>query len=132
MWPDSVSLEDDAFQNKGYELTESGLPAYLYEMEGALVRDIITPDTVQHGLKRELHIQFEEPLNQMYCLLAEGSQIEKLPDGSYAVDNKSYYLQPYEMGTGKPMIKTVGNQQQLILPLLASESPLKINYGIIW
>ena len=131
-WPDSVSLEDNAFRYKGYELSKAGIPTYLYELENAVVRDMILPDTNQHSLIREVEVHFNEPLRQTYCLLAEGEQIEELPDGSYAVDDKSYYLEPRETGQGLPMIKSSGGQQQLLLPLVATESPLKIQYGIIW
>ncbi len=131
-WPDSLSLEDDAFRYKGYELSASGLPTYLYQLQGAMVRDRIFPDTAQHSLMREIQVQFEKPLNQTYSLLAEGKQIEELPDGSYAIDDKSYYLKPGEMGDNSPVIKTEGERQLLLLPLEASASPLNIQYSIIW
>jgi hypothetical protein len=131
-WPDSVSLEDDSFRYKGYQLSPSGLPTYLYELENAQVQDMIMPDTNQHSLKREIHVYFEEPLNQQYCLLAEGTSIESLPDGSYAVDDKSYYLEPISTGMGDLMIKNDGDSQQLVLPLIAPESPLIMKYSIIW
>lgn len=131
-WPDSVSLEDDAFRYKGYELSDTGLPSYTYELENALVQDMIRPDTNQHSLIREIKVHFDDALSQYYCLLAEGTSIESLPDGSYAVDDKSYYLELHSMGMGNPMIKNKGDKQQLVLPLIASESPVIIKYGIIW
>jgi hypothetical protein len=131
-WPDSVNLEDDAFRYKGYQLHASGLPVYRYMTQHAEVTDMILPDTNQHSLIREIHVNFDEPLRQQYALLAEGETIEPLPDGSYAVDDKSYYVEPHEMGTGQPMIKSDGDQQQLIVPLVSAESPLVVKYGIIW
>lgn len=131
-WPDSVSLEDNSFRYKGYEISSSGLPIYRYALQGAEVRDVILPDTNQHSLTREIHIHFDEPLRQHYAFLAEGTTIESLPDGSYTIDDKSYYVDPYETGLGQPMIKTGGDKQQLIVPLVSSESPLILKYGIIW
>ena len=131
-WPDSVSLEDDTFRYKGYQLSPSGLPTYIYQLENAEVQDMIMPDTNQHSLIREIHVHFEQPLSQQYCLLAEGTSIELLPDGSYAVDDKSYYLEPLSTGMGELKVKNEGNKQQLVLPMIASESPLMIKYGIIW
>lgn len=131
-WPDSVSLEEDVFRYKGYELSDSGFPMYRYVTQDAEINDIILPDTNQHSLIREIHVHFDEALRQQYALLAEGETIEPLPDGSYAVDDKSYYVEPHEMGLGLPMIKNDGDRQQLILPLVAAESPLVVKYGIIW
>ncbi len=131
-WPDSLDMENGPFQYRGFELKEDGMPSFLYRMDHVAIEDFIHADSSQHSISRELTFDSAEPYSQMYCLLAEGETIELLPDGSYAIDDKSYYLQPVRNGNGQPLIRNDRGKQQLILPLIASENPLKIKYDIIW
>ena len=131
-WPDSLSLEDPAFRYKGYELSEDGLPIYLYETDLARIKDKIRPDTAQYSLARQIEVDFNSTPTQLYCFLAEGATIDSLPDGSYAIDDKKYYITPVSSGKSRPIIRKDGSRQQLLLPLTADTSPLTIDYKITW
>lgn len=130
-WPDTLVADNDPFTYNGYELNPNGIPIYQYHWNNTSIRDLILPDSTIHGLVRELNFQSDSPQNSLYCLLAEGSSIEKLEDGSYAVDDKNYYLTLMEAGSSEPIIRNQGDLQQLILPVQAS-SQQKVKYSLIW
>ncbi|WPP51003.1 family 16 glycoside hydrolase [Catalinimonas niigatensis] len=130
-WPDTLVTDNGPFSYNGYELNSNGLPIYQYHWNNTLIHDLILPDTTIYGLVRELDFQSDSPQNDLYCLLAEGSSIEKLEDGSYAVDDKNYYLILLEAGSSEPIIRNQGNLQQLILAVQSS-SQQKVKYSLIW
>ncbi|WP_277479893.1 family 16 glycoside hydrolase [Catalinimonas alkaloidigena] len=128
-WPDSLEADNSPFVYKGYELSSLGIPTYQYKYDGILIKDRISPDTNIHGLTREVNIS--PSTSTIYCLLAEGKNIEKLDDGSYAVDDKTYYLNVVENET-EPILREAGSNQQLIIALGNSNSESTLKYSLIW
>ncbi len=131
-WPDTLQADNNLFIYQGYELDPNGIPAYLYQWNNTAVRDLILPDASIHGLVRELDFQSDNADTPLYCLLAEGSVIEKLEDGSYAIDDKNYYLDLTESANSEPIVRTQAETQQLILAISASTSSQKVKYSLIW
>jgi hypothetical protein len=56
----------------------------------------LAPTAYQEGLTREINIHFRELNQSTYCLLASGTNIEKLATDSYAISNKSYYWKTWK------------------------------------
>lgn len=130
-WPDSVAFETDQFSFSGYRLEESGLPTFLYRAGTAEIRDQLRPNSEKHGLSRTTRIQNHDASDgQLYVMLAEGSIIEELPDGSFGIDDRSYYLELEEPLKAQAFIRSDRAQQQLLLPV--ADASADISYDIIW
>jgi hypothetical protein len=63
--------------------------------------------------------------------VASGKKIEKLADGSYAVDGRSYYLEQLETSANPAVIRTQKERQSLIIPL-RDQGKQVIKYSVIW
>jgi len=131
-WPDTVKADASIYSNKGYKLRPNGLPEFYYSLGKVDVADYLAPTAQQEGLVREINIRFREPNQNTYCLLASGTNIEKLANGSYAVSNKSYYLENLETGGTTPIIRNNNGKAQLLLPLNEKNNNTLVKYSIVW
>jgi hypothetical protein len=121
----SVSDEKD-FRPKGYVLDEAtSRPVFKYVYKGLEVEDKIYPEDNNRILTHELLIKSAGQQQNLYYKLAEGSSILLMPDGSYAVDDKQYYIKP-AAGTSV-RIREVNGKKELIAPLASG-----IKYSVIW
>lgn len=132
-WPDSVSPDNNAYTNRGYKLNSTGLPVFFYTLNKVNVEDKLEPTTDKAGLMREISFQFNEPSEKVYCLLTSGKKIEKLPNGSYAIDEKNYYLENILSQGAKPIIRKSSNgDYQMLLQINPNTKHAKVKYSIIW
>ena len=126
-WPDSVD-GFKAIRFSGYKLSESGFPAYQYKIGNTKIADYISPEKVRK-LVRKISISGDPSPQDLYLLLASGSSIEELPNGSYGIDGLSYYLELDNKDALKPVIRQSKGQSELILPLSGHSS---VQYALIW
>ncbi|MFY0628402.1 MAG: DUF1080 domain-containing protein [Reichenbachiella sp.] len=126
-WQD-IDNSDLDFKSSGYELDESGLPTFTYSTKGLKIMDKTDALKDTRGLVRNISISGKE--DDMWCKVAEGSNISLLPNGLYAIDNKKYYIDLKNASDLKAKIRESNNKQELIIPVL-KESML-IDYTIIW
>lgn len=129
---DSQASNTLNFTNSGYQLSENGLPVFFYSLENAEVRDYLFPAANNLGLVREIRVDFDEPDDDLYCRIATGRIIEKLPDGSYAIDDKNYYVADLESAGADPVITKEGDFQSLVVPVRASNRQETIRFSLIW
>lgn len=121
----AISNEAD-FRSKGYQLDEAtSRPVFKYIYKGLEVEDKVYPDDNSRVITHEVNIK-NRGSEQLYYKLAEGSTIVTMPDGSYAVDDKQYYIRPDQ--SIKPVIRTVEGKQELITPVQGNV----VKYSIIW
>jgi hypothetical protein len=131
-WPDTIHPESSPYLDKGYKLRPNGLPVFFYALPNVSVEDYLAPTPGQEGLSREITVQSGNARDPIYLLLASGRDIQLLPNGAYAVDNKSYYLEDIQTGTTKPILRKSNGQTQLLLPLQNQSNNTQIKYSIIW
>ncbi|HEV7380709.1 MAG TPA: hypothetical protein VGN64_13005, partial [Dyadobacter sp.] len=131
-WPDSAQTQDGVFNSRGYNLDVDQNPVFSYALQNVKVEDRITQIKTHEGLSREIKIQNESKRKQFYILLAEGKYIEKLSDGSYAVDDKSYFIEKLTVSGASVSIRKGKDVQQLIVPVSASTPIQTIKYNLIW
>ncbi len=131
-WPDSVTADDQVYRNRGYRLTDSNIPAFFYTIGDVEVEDTWQPSPNQEGLVRKLNFTFHQSENEVYCLLASGSHIEALPNGSYAVDDKRYYIEDLQGENNQPVIRNERGRAELLIPILPQNNQSQIQYSIIW
>ena len=122
-WPDSLNAAA-SYRFRGYDLDNAGYPTFKYSVFGAEVEDQTRPEEGGKRLTRSLKVS--GPTQNLYCRLAEGKDITALPDGSYLVDNKSYYVRVN--GATKPTVRTMNNRQELLLPVTGGQ----VSYSIVW
>ncbi len=119
--------DEDAFKGKGYSITENtNRPVFSFEYKGVVFEDRIYPDRNNQILTHEITIKEGTRVDGLYYKLAEGTSIDQMPDGSFAINDKEYYVRPAS-GT-KPFVREVNGKQELVT--LFTEQSLK--YSIIW
>lgn len=127
-WPDSIREDSSSYTNRGYRLQPDGLPVFFYTLHQWQVEDYLHPRADGKGLIRDVTISRQPANGNAYWLMASGGIIEKLPNGSYAVDDKNYYIET----DGAPQIAHSKGQYRLLMPLQPSAGKVNIHYSIIW
>ena len=126
-WPEVTK----DFTYEGYKLKKEGAPVISYQMPGVSIQE--TFDTKESGKKlaRTLKVVVENEGEQIYCLVAQGSIVEKLPNGLYAIDDKSYYI---ELGSKvSPLIRdSADGSKELIIPVKLIGKSGVVTYSIVW
>ncbi|KAA3439218.1 family 16 glycoside hydrolase [Rufibacter hautae] len=114
-----------AYRGKGYRLDQNSEPTFQYQIYGATVQDAIRIIENGKGLRRELSIQ--NPTGGLYARLVEGAKIEDAGKGMYLVDDRAYYVRLDDTAGAKPVIRTVGGRQELVVPVQG-----KLAYSILF
>ncbi len=124
-WPQG--LEDESvFTHEGYQLDRSGLPAFTHRVGASRVTNKITPaDTLRH-LTRYITVDGNDTV---WHKVAEGKQIEKLPDNTYAIDDKQYFID-FKSGNISPQIRQSNGTYELLVKL--PKEAQEVVYNIIW
>ncbi len=124
-----ITREDEIkageYRGKGYEIEEAtGRPIFKYTYQGIEVDDKIYPDD-KGRIIHEVNIKNRGTKAGLYYKLGEGKSIQQMPNGSYAIDDKSYYIRVTKGPT--PQIREVGGKQELFVPVDGSFA-----YSIVW
>lgn len=114
---------------QGYALDEAGHATIDYEAGGVRVSDQMQPDPTGTYLMRTLHFEATNGAPDLSIQLAAGSAIEQLPDGSFAVDDHTYYIQAEG---ASPQIREAAGGQALVLPVRFEGGVATVRYAIIW
>ncbi len=126
-WP--ANFEANIFKSKGYDIDQSGRPVFKYIVNGTEVEDRTFPEEEGKVLTREIKVNGQKQAN-LYCRIVEGTDITALPDGTYTVNNKAFYIKMGDTGGAKPEIRSAGNRKELIVPIDGKSSGVK--YSLIW
>ncbi len=127
-WPAS---DADARGFKGYQVNAAGRPVFRYEWGSVSLTDELSPADEGKRLHRSLLIEADAPQSAYWCRIAEGARIEQVPGGLYRIDG-SYYLDLETSGEAEPLLRSVGDRQELLVPVLSSTSQSHINYDLLW
>ena len=112
------------YRPKGYVLDDQEVPTFQYQAFGSTVTDYISVNNNQYF---ERIIKVSNPAKDLVARLADGANIEKISDGLYAVDNKSYYIQLADKNV-KPEIRSADGAQELLVPVTNGE----VKYSILF
>lgn len=117
--------KENEFRSKGYAIDEAtGHPIFKYIYQGLEVDDKVVPEDQNRMVKHEITIKNRGTKTGLYYKLAEGSVITAMPDGSFAIDDKRYYVKSASAAT----IRDVNGKKELVTSVDGSS----INYSIIW
>ena len=131
-WPDSVSFDDPYLRTTGYTLDTTGAPIFHYQLGDATVYDHFSSGSGVRSLIREVNCTFEDAnADPVYCLLGEGQRVEVLPDGSYGIDEKRYFL---SVNTNNATVRKRSDQgkEQLLTTLTPRGGKAALQYTITW
>jgi hypothetical protein len=131
-WPDSV-IDERQFSRKGFVLDKAGRPTFLSEVRGVTVEDAIRPDADGATLRRELHLTAPSSVSTdgLNIQLAQGTHIARQSDGSYAVDDKTFFV-TLPAGAAQPVIRQQNGHDELLLPVRFDRGEARVAYSIVW
>jgi hypothetical protein len=124
-WPDSNAHYNYA----GYDIDNSGHPVIKYTIGKTQIRELLAAENSGKQLSHTITV-VSLP-DEVWLYVAQGTNITKLPNGLYAVNDKQYFIQLPDKA--EPVIrKGPGNTMELLLPFKARSSNPSIKYSIIW
>jgi hypothetical protein len=131
-WPDSV-IDERQFTRKGFALDKAGRPTFLSEVRGIAVEDDLRPDADGATLRRELRLRAPASASTdgLHVQLAQGRNIARQSDGSYAVDDKSYFI-ALPAGAAQPIVRQRNGIDELLLPVRFDRGEARVAYSIVW
>jgi hypothetical protein len=98
-------------------------PVFKYTLQGLEVEEKVYPDDGAKSITREITVKDRGTKAGLYLKLAEGSKIERMPDGSYSVDQR-YYIR-----TASPAsVREVNGTKELVAPVEGAS----VKYTIVW
>jgi hypothetical protein len=105
-----------SYKPKGYVLDEQDLPTFKYHTYGTLVSDQIKVLELGRGVSRIVSIS--KPVNNLYFRLADAENIIQAADGTFLIDNQSYYLKVDDGGGAKAFIRDINGRKELLIPIV--------------
>ncbi len=117
-WPkDTIGT---GYRPLGYILDENDSPIFKYQIFGTTIQDKIR---VMEGKMLTREISLLEKSKNLIARIAEGETIEKVTEGLYAINNKSYFI---KISTGTNATIKEGKE------LIVNPSDNKIIYSILY
>ena len=124
--PFPVLSSEEEYRGKGYEIEEAtGRPIFKYIYKGLEVTGKITPEAESKIFTHEITLKERGAEPNLFYKLGEGKIITQMPDGSFAVDDKRYYI---KLHGGIAIVRQTGDVQELV----ASFDSASLKYSIIW
>lgn len=129
---------ETALTFREYDVDKQGLPTFLYTKGNATLTDRIIPVTgrddrpekaspSRRGISRSVHVK---GVGEFYYTFATGTIIERLPDGSYLVNDKEYYLVVDTPGLDTE-VKRTAKGESLVLHGNATNG-VALEYTLLW
>lgn len=130
-WPDSNST----YNNLGYDVDKAGRPIFKYALGGAVVRESFAASDdgrkLTHSFTMTPGAGTPTATGQLWCRVAEGSDITELPNGLYAINDKQYFIEL--PNKEKPLIRsTAKSTKELLLPVKGKDNVDALTYSIVW
>lgn len=121
-WP--ADTAGTGYRPKGYDLDPEGLPSFRSDIYGAAVSDTFRVLPGNTGLHRSLQVTGAPA--DLYARIAVADNISQLPDGTYMIGDKAWYVKMDNNGV-KPVIRGQQGKMELIVPVKTA-----IGYAIIF
>lgn len=126
LWPDSIP-EDGTYKQLGFQLDKKGLPTFAMQLLDAQINNKFVASDTLRKLNRTVSTASQKAL---WHKLGEGKVIEKLPNSTYAIDDKSYYVDFSKNSQYEPVIRKSNGREELIVKI--PEGNQEISYQVIW
>jgi len=116
---------------EGYQFMKNGEPVVKYFLAGNEIIDTFVTEGGGKRLTRTIQVIPTAENSQFYCRVAEGSTIEKLPNGLYAIDDKKYYIE-FEGKVSPEIRSTAEGKKEMILPVQVKDGMGSVGYSFVW
>lgn len=126
VWPENLP-EDSEQRSLGYEFGEDRIPVFSYRLGSSTVSDKMIPSKTLRMLHRTITANGEQGI---WHKVAAGEAIEKLPDGTFIVNDESYFIDFSDSNELNPVVRESNGVEELLVKIPAGEQ--KIDYNIIW
>lgn len=125
-WPGTI-MEIEDFTPMGYEIDSDGLPVFLFKQGNVRINNKMVPSTDQRSLKRVFK---SDGNSAIWHKVAEGESIEELPDGTYIVNDESFFVEFASNSNLKPSVRTINGNDELLVEIPGGTQ--KLEYTITW
>jgi len=131
-WPDSITDERE-FKRGGFRLDKAGRPTFLATVRGIAVEDALRPDANGVALTRELRLHAPTGVSTegVYVQLAQSAHVTPQRDGSFAIDDKSYFI-TLPAGSAQPVVRQRNGRDELLVPVHFDRGEARVAYSIVW
>ena len=126
VWPDSIP-SNIKFKPLGYEMRDNGRPVFIHQEEGTSISNSFKSSENGRGLERTIGIKGNKDI---WHKIAEGESIKQLEDGTYIVNDESYFIDFSGNSDLTPIIRQSNGKDELLLKIPAGSG--NITYNIIW
>jgi hypothetical protein len=120
------AANESNFRSNGYELEPSGKPVFKYTYSGVEVQDKIRVENKM--LVREVNFTSAQKIENLYYKIAEGKDAVLMPDGSYLMDDKRFYIKILD--NNKPIIREGNGKKEMLV--LVNNTQMNIKYALIF
>lgn len=125
-WPKSSS-ENPEYKSLGYRFDDEDRPLFLYHLNSSAITNSIVPSDSKRALKRIIAI---DGSTSVWHKIADGESVDQLPDGTFIINEESYFIDFGEDSDLKPTIRSSNGLDELVVEI--PQGKQKIEYDIIW
>lgn len=125
-WPQIIG-EDADYKQLGYEFDEKGAPTFVNKIKNTMISNQFIPSEGKRMMKRSISVDGDA---EIWHKIADGEHIEQLPDGSFVVNNESYFVDFTANSSLKAIIRNSMGKDELLVKIPSGKQ--NMNYEIIW
>ena len=116
-WPNE-SGKEAGYRMIGYVLDEARRPVFRYDYRGVQIEDRFTPmkGEVDNYFQREIRLQSEQPVRDLYYRAAQASTIEPRGNNSFLIDGK-VILNFSGDAIEEPVMRGTDKGKELLIPI---------------
>ncbi|MBM1106639.1 DUF1080 domain-containing protein [Aurantibacter crassamenti] len=125
-WPTEITEASNRKQ-LGYEFDTNRIPVFSSQLGASVIYDKMTPSKSQNSLQRIISVKGDA---EVWHKVASGESIEKLADGTFIVNDESFFIDFSSANKLMPIVRAGDGQDELLVKIPTGEQ--KIEYSIIW
>lgn len=125
-WPE-YNVENSTIISLGYNLDKFGYPTFSLQLEESIITNKFIPSKDIRGITRIITVKGSTPI---WHKIGDGEIIKKLPNGTFLINDKSYYVDFKNSPNFSPVIRTKDNKKELLVQIPSGAQEL--SYNIIW
>lgn len=111
----------------GYDFDSNGRPIFTSVVEGTTITNEFSPIVEHRGINRIIKTNGKKKL---FHKINEGESIKLLEDGTYMINDDSYFIKFSDKKSLKPFIRKSNGKEELLVKIPSGKQT--INYTIIW
>lgn len=131
-WPSGL----EGYTFRGYELDADGRPTYKSNVGPLQIDDRVEPHNGREGIRRTLTVQRDSSdarrPEQIWCRVISADSIDKMQDGGYHVDGRSFYVDVHGPSANDALVRASNGRTELLVPVHLTGDVNIVSYSIIF